>query len=161
MDNLDIGKRIKATRNYKKMSLQDIADKVGVTRTTIMRYEKGEVKNIKQPTLESIAKALNTDLHFLIHGNCEHLEEVVDRISFDLLVETDLSDEQFEKYFENKFNEDNVLNRYIAFKDLKDLSNQIKTMFGNYDYFNLIIKTFSFEKKVKDYVKYTVDILDS
>ncbi|WP_017767705.1 helix-turn-helix domain-containing protein [Streptococcus agalactiae] len=57
---MDIGSKLKQRRLDVKMSAQELADKLGVSKTTIYRYEKGEIIKVPTETLEKIAKILNT-----------------------------------------------------------------------------------------------------
>ncbi|WP_054277933.1 helix-turn-helix domain-containing protein [Clostridioides difficile] len=67
-ENKKIGKRIKETRENIGLTLKDVADRVGVATSTIQRYEKGEISQLKLPVLESIAKALNVDPTWITKG---------------------------------------------------------------------------------------------
>ena len=57
MNNIEIGKRIKQTREERNMSLQDVAEITGVARSTVQRYEAGRIDKLKLPVIESIARA--------------------------------------------------------------------------------------------------------
>ena len=56
-----IGNRIAEARTMRGLSLQDIADSIGVARSTIQRYEKGLITNIKLPVISAIADALSVN----------------------------------------------------------------------------------------------------
>ena len=64
--NREIGKRIEARRKEKGLTLKELAEIVGVAGSTILRYENGEIKKIKLPVIESIAKALGVDPAWLV-----------------------------------------------------------------------------------------------
>lgn len=66
MNNIEIGKRIKQTREEKNMSLQDVAEITGVARSTVQRYEVGRIDKIKLPVIESIARALGVRPDWII-----------------------------------------------------------------------------------------------
>lgn len=68
--NYDIGDRINSAREQRGMTLDDIAKAVGVTKSTIQRYEKGTITRIKLPVIESIARVLKVDPNWLI-GNTD------------------------------------------------------------------------------------------
>lgn len=59
--NKKIGERIREKRIEKGLTLKQLGDLVGVDSSTILRYEKGKIKKIKLPVIESIAYALNVD----------------------------------------------------------------------------------------------------
>jgi transcriptional regulator with XRE-family HTH domain len=59
--NKQVGMRIRSAREEKGMTLQDVADKIGVAKSTIQRYEAGAIEKIKLPVIMSIASALDAD----------------------------------------------------------------------------------------------------
>lgn len=61
MDNALIGKRIKEARTLRNMTLDDIADDIGVAKSTIQRYEAGKITKLKLPVIHAIANSLNVD----------------------------------------------------------------------------------------------------
>ena len=73
MTNVEIGARIKYVRDLREATLDDIAKKVGVTKSTIQRYENGKIKNNKIPVVESIAISLNVNPAWLI-GKSDTME---------------------------------------------------------------------------------------
>ena len=64
--NQEIGFRIKERRNELGLTLQEIADIIGVDRSTIQRYEQGLIKTIKLPVIQEIARALRVNPNWLI-----------------------------------------------------------------------------------------------
>ena len=62
----DIGARIKARRKDVGMTQEELGKKIGVTKATINKYETGVVINMKRPTIEKIAKALDVDPGYLV-----------------------------------------------------------------------------------------------
>lgn len=63
---MSIGQRIKALRLQQNMSIDDLADKIGKNRTTIYRYEKGDIENLPLDVLEPLAKVLETTPAYLM-----------------------------------------------------------------------------------------------
>lgn len=59
--NERVGKRIRKYRREKKMSQEELADKVGLHYTTISRIERG-VSNPPVQTINKIAKVLRVDM---------------------------------------------------------------------------------------------------
>ena len=57
---LTVGEKIKNRRKYIKMSVEELAEKVGLSKATIYRYEKGDIEKVDTEILASIAKALRT-----------------------------------------------------------------------------------------------------
>lgn len=66
MDSKQVGKRIKERRTELGRTLQEVADEVKVNKSTIQRYESGNVVDLKLPVIESIAKYLNVDPLWII-----------------------------------------------------------------------------------------------
>ncbi len=73
MTNIEIGNRIKYARTLRDVTLDDIAKKVGVTKSTIQRYETGKITTIKLPVVESIAIALNVNPSWVV-GKSNEME---------------------------------------------------------------------------------------
>lgn len=65
-DFMGIGQRIKERRKALKMSAEELGKRLGKDRSTIYRYEKGDIENLPLDILEPIAKALNTTPQFLM-----------------------------------------------------------------------------------------------
>lgn len=61
-----IGHRIKERRKALKMSADELAKRLGKDRSTIYRYEKGDIENLPIDILEPIAKALETTPQYLM-----------------------------------------------------------------------------------------------
>ena len=62
----EIGKRIKTAREKADMSLNDVAIKLGVNKSTISRYENGEISKVKAPIIESLANVLRVSPYYLM-----------------------------------------------------------------------------------------------
>jgi transcriptional regulator with XRE-family HTH domain len=63
---MSIGQRIKETRIQQGLSRDDLACKLGKNRTTIYRYENGDIENLPLGILDSLADALNTTPAYLM-----------------------------------------------------------------------------------------------
>ena len=72
--NQEIGQRIRARRKELHLTLQEVADAVGIRNSTVLRYEQGTIKRLKQPVIESIADALHTTPEYLM-GRTEECTE--------------------------------------------------------------------------------------
>jgi transcriptional regulator with XRE-family HTH domain len=66
----DLGNRIQELRKQLKLSQTDLADKIGVSKSQMIRYEN---KGVQPPadTLNKIADIFSTSVDFLINGNTE------------------------------------------------------------------------------------------
>ena len=69
LSNQEIGIRIISRRKELGLTLKDVSNMVGVASSTIQRYEKGTISQLKLPVLESIAKAINVNPLWLINKN--------------------------------------------------------------------------------------------
>lgn len=63
---MSIGQRIKKKRKELKMSADELGKRLGKDRSTIYRYEKGDIENLPLDVLEPIADALETTPAFLM-----------------------------------------------------------------------------------------------
>ena len=79
MTNIEIGKRIKYARDMRKVTLDDIAKKVSVAKSTVQRYENGKIESIKLPVVESIANALNVNPAWIV-GKSDLIEVPVQEL---------------------------------------------------------------------------------
>ena len=66
LSNKEIGTRIKNCRVSLGLTLQQIANTVGVAPSTIQRYESGTISQYKLPILESIANTLGVNPVWLV-----------------------------------------------------------------------------------------------
>lgn len=66
MNEKEIGFRIKQARELRDMTLQDIADRVGIAKSTVQRYEAGSINKIKLPVIHSIANALSVNPAWIV-----------------------------------------------------------------------------------------------
>lgn len=57
---MSIGQRIRTIRKQQGLSIDELAYKLGKNRTTVYRYENGDIENLPLCILDSLANALNT-----------------------------------------------------------------------------------------------------
>ncbi|MBR2929379.1 MAG: helix-turn-helix domain-containing protein [Oscillospiraceae bacterium] len=62
----DIGRRIEHRRKELNLTLKDVADRAGVSLSTISRYERGEFDRIKLPVVVAIANALHVSHDYIV-----------------------------------------------------------------------------------------------
>ncbi|MDO4470928.1 MAG: helix-turn-helix transcriptional regulator [Bacillota bacterium] len=67
----DIMSRMKKRREELDMSYQTLSDKVGISKSTLQRYETGYIKNMPVDKLEDIADALQVSPAYLMGWNDE------------------------------------------------------------------------------------------
>lgn len=85
---MGIGKRIKDRRKALKMSADDLAQRLGKDRSTVYRYEKGDIENLPLDILEPIAEALKTTPQYLmgweeVQKNNDTLADIVVKLRTD------------------------------------------------------------------------------
>ncbi len=68
-----IGERIYQRRKELKLTLQEVADYIGVTKSTVQRYEAGKITTPKLPVIDAIARCLMVNPSWLI-GKSEKME---------------------------------------------------------------------------------------
>lgn len=69
---MNIGDRIKIRRKQLKMSADELAKRLGKDRSTIYRYEKGDIENLPLDILLPIAAALETTPEYLMGWSKEN-----------------------------------------------------------------------------------------
>ncbi len=65
MENNKIGNRIKQVREELKLTQEELAQAVGMNKSTIQRYEIGHVEKIKLPVIDALAERLNVNPDWL------------------------------------------------------------------------------------------------
>lgn len=68
----NIGDRIKQRRKELKLSADVVAEKLGVSRSTVFRYEKGDIEKVPTTILEKLAEVLKTTPAYLIGWESEN-----------------------------------------------------------------------------------------
>lgn len=61
MGNKVVGERIEYRRKQLGLTLDDIAQEIGVAKSTVQRYERGTIETIKLPVIEAIAKIMSVN----------------------------------------------------------------------------------------------------
>ena len=61
-----IGERIRITRIKQDLTIDELAARLGKNKTTIYRYENGDIENLPLSILDSLASALNTTPAYLM-----------------------------------------------------------------------------------------------
>lgn len=87
-------KRMKQSREKQGMTLAELGRKIGKTEATVQRYESGNIKNLKNDTIESIATALNVNPAFLMGWIDESDEQPQHRAAH---LDGDLTDEEWQE----------------------------------------------------------------
>lgn len=108
---MKVGERIRLRRKETGMSADQLADVIGVSRSTIFRYENGAIEKMPTSVLEPIAEALNTTPAYLMGWDD-------DPIDYDSLDDFYVPDEYRKLGMSNK--------EYYKFKEteLKDIAKE-------------------------------------
>lgn len=96
MTSMTMGEKIYALRKEKDMTLTELGDKVGVAASTVRKWEKGFIENVRRDKIKSLADALDTTPGYLM-GWDEPEEEVKPKLrSVARLEEIDITEEEDE-----------------------------------------------------------------
>lgn len=66
VDMYTFAQRLKETREQRGVSAKELSEALGLNKSTIYRYETGELKSIKSMNIKAIAKYLNVTCDYLI-----------------------------------------------------------------------------------------------
>lgn len=75
---MELSDKIKKLRKEKDMTLEQVACIVGVSASTIMRYESGNIKNLRRDKIKKLADALGTTPAYLM--GWEEVKDYADNI---------------------------------------------------------------------------------
>ncbi len=75
-----LANRLRKKRLEKNLSLQDVADKIGVSKVTISRYETLDITNIPSDKIESMAKLYGVSPAYLMGWENQTQKEMEDDI---------------------------------------------------------------------------------
>ncbi len=100
-DNKEIGQRIQQRRQTLGLTLEDVAVRVGVARSTIQRYESGRIQRLKQPVVEAIADVLCVSPDWLLGSTKDpspaRAKDADELVKFALFGDVDVDDAVFEE----------------------------------------------------------------
>ena len=82
---MDMGERIKYLRNLKGWTQEELGAKVGMQKSAIAKYEKGNVENMKRSIIKKMSELFEVSPSYLMalddldkYGNIKYVEEMVD-----------------------------------------------------------------------------------
>lgn len=61
-----VGKRIKRLREKKRITQTDLAEHLGISQSTFVRYEQNKIKRFKENIFEKMAEILDTTTEYLL-----------------------------------------------------------------------------------------------
>ena len=70
-----MAQRIKKLRQEKGLTLEQVADVVGVGKSTVRKWETGMIANMRRDKIADLAKALDTTPAYLMGWNAEDSEK--------------------------------------------------------------------------------------
>lgn len=85
------GERVNEVRKSLGLTLEKFGEKLGVTKTTISRIEKG-VNNLTDQMAKSICREYNVNYDYLMYGEGEMFDDLPQTIVDELCVQYDLND---------------------------------------------------------------------
>ena len=74
-----IGSRVKQRRLELNLTQPYVAEKMGVTASTILRYENGSIDNTKKMVLEGLSEALHVSVEWLKGETDEYETDITDK----------------------------------------------------------------------------------
>lgn len=63
---IEIGKKLKSSREQNQLTIKDVSKMVGLSVSTISRYENGLVANMNTPTLQMLSEIYNVNILWLL-----------------------------------------------------------------------------------------------
>lgn len=99
----EIMERMKNRREELNMSYQTLSEKVGISKSTLQRYETGFIKNMPVDKLEDIANALNVSPAYLMGWEAEQPTTLAAHFDGDEYTEDELDEiRQFAEFVKGK-----------------------------------------------------------
>lgn len=87
------GERVKEIRKSLDLTLEKFGEKLGVTKTTISRIEKG-INNLTEQMTISICREYNVNYDYLTRGDGEMFDDLPQTIIDELCLQYNLSDSE-------------------------------------------------------------------
>lgn len=121
---LTIGNLIKKRRKELKMSVDELASKIGKDRSTVYRYENGDIGNFPLDLLLPIAEALETTPQQLLSTMVTSNERLSERagVWFNATGGYEFSDAEMKIFYE-------VAKYFIQIRNSKDYEENISSIF--------------------------------
>ena len=122
-----ISELIKRRRKELKMSVDELAKRIGKDRSTVYRYENGDIGNMPMELLAPMVEALELTPQQLFSAIMAKNEWLSNRVKelFDFNVGYEFNEEEEEIFYEvakylmnNRNNQENIKSIYVLFKQL-------------------------------------------
>ena len=79
---MKIGEQIKSLRKKRGMSVATLANRIGVNRATIYRYENGDIDKLPYKTIVPIAEALGVSPTYFFGFSEDEIKDLLSNDSF-------------------------------------------------------------------------------
>jgi len=66
---MDIGNKIKKLRLSKGLTLEEVGNYVGVSKSTVLKWERGQIQNMRRDKIAKLAEILGTTPDIFIDGS--------------------------------------------------------------------------------------------
>ena len=76
-----IGVRLKTSREQNDLTIKDVANRIGLSTSTISRYENGIVENVSLPTMQMLADLYKVNVLWLLGKSEEKHERTINKQS--------------------------------------------------------------------------------
>lgn len=72
---LTVGERIRMLREERDMTLEDVARRLGVSRATVFKYERGDIAKIPPNRIEALAELFGVSKSYIMGWTTDKQEE--------------------------------------------------------------------------------------
>ena len=152
---MNLGEKIKLARKEKKITQQELANKIGKSKSTIEKYEADKVENIPYETLEKISNVLDISIEELLPI------DVNDWISNSILMDFINTNNFDVNELENILNNDpNVIGEFIKSQTNNKSYNKKLDNLMIFHRIKIILKTFNIDFVIRDDEDMTVVLVD-
>lgn len=121
---MDIHERIKARRKELRLTAEEVAEAIGVSRATYYRYESNEVEKMPTTILEPLAKVLETTPEYLMGWEDDPVD--YERLGYNLAIPN---------YFRPDLDSGDRVKAYIDFEKAQEQDHRdgIDNYYGNHE----------------------------
>lgn len=85
---MEFNEKIKELRIQRGLTLQQVGDVVGVGKSTVRKWENGDIKNMGRDKIELLAHALGVDPAYLMGWEEDSAQEKLNEIGAELTAQT-------------------------------------------------------------------------
>ena len=117
---MDIGKLINKRRTELKLTLEDVGNAVGVSKSTVKKWEDGFISNMKRDKIAELAKVLKLNPVSLITG-----EEIIEKFPAKKISDDDI---KFDLFNVSEVVTDEMYDEVKQFAEMVNMREQLKKM---------------------------------